>query len=327
MTMNGNGHYERPNVARSEKLHPIYEKFGAWQTLESLKSEPGYLQQVLAPLYDSGVYILGTFQDLIEKYQGYEKSDEVKELRPEIVAAKKSAILREAREAAYSFYKKEIGKAQLGVDAAMNHVLGLTAPIDEGISAPSHEIKRSAREQTIWQYLLSLPPQERSDAIRGNEERLRACANSPVPIIGEETLEKLRREFAFDTRPDLIAMLDDATHIRDSVRRRSGNVNAAMVKMLIAKGIVDPMIEPNPRIHFETFGARSPWEKFQIDKRILEYDHRQEQLARRLERLAKDSGEPIFDTESVGRKLKDVDRKKARDVSKSRPHPMPRAGR
>jgi hypothetical protein len=275
--------YKRPNPKKSEKEHPLQTEFGAYGFI-SAGNDPGWIAPHLTELMDDGRFALHQFSSSIDSAKGLNMSD----FKPEIAAAKRAELVLKGKRALLSFLKKHIEKYKSEANAVSNAILRATEP-----SQPNDPMKAMLQEmrfREIRDNLKNIDPKLRRQAVAGNLERLQAIIANPDPsnvILSDETMNELRRDFAFQQDPSLIEQEKDQKEIYKAVRARAGEINATSEKMLIYAKMESPL---PPAEHFDVFDPQTDYEKQLAENRIQRYDRQQIQSALREEQAEKNKG-------------------------------------
>lgn len=274
--------YKRLNLQKPAKEHPISE-FGIYGFINT-EHDQGWIYTHLQELMDDGRFALNQFSKSIDDIKNSKWSD----YKPEIARQKKEETILKSKRALMSFLKKHIEKYKAEVDAVYNEILRVTQP--DQPSDPMKVMLQEMRFREIRDNLKNIEPKRRREAIAGSLERLQAVINNPDSsdvIISPESLNELRREFAFKQDPSLIEQEKDQQTIYKSVRRRAADINATASKMLIYSKLDDPL---PPTEHFEVFTPESDHEKALADNRIQSWQKAQDKIARDKEFAERDQG-------------------------------------
>jgi len=237
--------YSRPDSGSPSAPHSIIETFSYLKELKFKKID-GFIYDKVEPLYNDAETSLSALRETCRRIEQTNWGD----FKPEVAKQKKAEMLLKSRRNLMNTFAKYLHEAETGMATVKTRIMGLTEPESlEGMSA-GKAIAIGLREREIRDRLLATDPKERRNLIRGNKEFIKACVNSPIPILKKEVLDEYRRQYAFDSDPSAKLLEEDSKSIYQAIRKEAAAVNASAVRLLLMFKLEDPLPADE---HFKVF--------------------------------------------------------------------------
>ena len=275
--------YKRRLAAKKSEQHDLVKLFGHLGQL-TLHLDAGWhenYENFLDDLHSAGVIALSQIKDTLKRANELDVSD----YKPEVGKRKRGELVKSAQHALLSFLKQSIQAAGTNLTQVREKILRVTQVAQTDPSKPM--TKQDFRLAQIANYLQTVDPKDRPAVIKGNLDFIKACIDSPIPLLSPDHLIEMRREYAFTVEPELALEERDAAEMYDLVRRRAGEINATAIKMIVDNKLDDQVTPPE---FFDTFPPRNDFEKAQSQKRIQAWTREQDKQAKRAEFEAADKG-------------------------------------
>ena len=264
--------YKR-SLGKKTAIPPVERYWGAYGAIKT-QDDPPWINPHLEELHEDAALLLHFFDSQVKAVGNLDTS----EFKPDIAAAKKMEIIANAKKRILVGLKRHVEKYKEECRKVEQAILRVTQP--DAPSDPSKATLQFLQFQEIRNLIRQTEPKKREEMVADNLLYLQALQGAPDNIIAKETLNRLRRDFAFKQDPSLREMEKDQELIYKAVRQRAADIHCTAIKILQMNKLDDPT---SPQDYYDAFPPKTDHEAEYAAKRMQEFDRREVAKARRKE--------------------------------------------